>query len=301
MQQHTGQHVLSAAFVKLFGIKTVSFHLGTVTSTIDLGKEITTDQIASAEDEANRIVWEDRPVTIRYASSEEASALPLRKESKRGGTLRLIDVDEYDLSACGGTHVQRTGAIGTITVASWERFKGGHRVEFLCGGRVLARFRALRDITMTNVRLLSVLPEDVPSAIERLQADAKDHKRALITLQSERARYQAREFAETAEPHPRGRLVLQAVDAEAPVLKSLASAVTSAPGFIAILVSCSLPSLVVASRSADVELSCHEVITGLTKQFGGRGGGKPDLAQAGGLNGRVEDILAAARRLTSQQ
>jgi alanyl-tRNA synthetase len=297
MQQHTGQHVLSAAFVGRCGAKTVSIHLGADVSTIDLAREVTPADIASAEDEANRIVWADRPVTIRYASAEEAAVLPLRKESSRTGTLRLIDIDAFDLSACGGTHVGRTGAIGVIVVAASERFKGGQRLEFLCGGRVLTRFRALRDVTGAGVRLLSVLPADLPGAIERLQMDLKDQKRLLAALQSDMAHYQAREFAAAADTFPGGRLVLRAVDADAPGLKSLASAITSAPGFVVVLVSRSAPALVVAARSADLGTASHEIVTALTKRFGGRGGGKPDLAQAGGLNAPVDEILAEARRL----
>jgi alanyl-tRNA synthetase len=215
--------------------------------------------------------------------------------------LRLIDVEAFDLSACGGTHVSRTGVIGAIAVAGWERFKGGQRLEFLCGGRVLARFRTLRDVTAANVRLLSVLPTEVPGAIERLQAEAKDQKRALTALQTELARHQAREFAVAAETHSLGRVVLRIVDADAGGLKSLATAITSSPGFVAVFISRSSPSLVVAARSADVAISCHDVVAALTKQFGGRGGGKPDLAQGGGLNGPAEDILAEARRLLVRQ
>src|SRR5262249_5905763 len=131
MQQHTGQHVLSAAFDRLFQARTVSFHLGAEVSTIDLARELPPAQIAAAELEADRIVWEDRPVTIRFAAKEDAAAMPLRKESRREGTLRLIDVEQWDLSACGGTHVARTGAIGVIAVAGSERFKGGVRIAFL--------------------------------------------------------------------------------------------------------------------------------------------------------------------------
>src|SRR4029453_8890740 len=145
MQQHTGQHVLSAAFDRMFGVRTVSFHLGAAASTIDLARELSPAEIAAAETEANRIVWEDRPGGIRFATAEEAAAMPLRKEAARGGTLRLIDIEDFDLSACGGTHVARTGGIGVIVVASWERFKGGHRVTFLCGGRALAGYRGFRD------------------------------------------------------------------------------------------------------------------------------------------------------------
>src|SRR5262249_52498530 len=157
-----------AAISRLFGVRTVSFHMGAAVSTIDLARELTPAEIAAAEDSANRVVWEDRPIGIRFASAEEAAAMPLRKESARGGTLRLIDVEDFDLSACGGTHVSRTGGIGVIAVASWERFKGGQRLSFLCGGRALAGYRLLRDSASSAVRLLSVLPEDVPASIERL-------------------------------------------------------------------------------------------------------------------------------------
>src|SRR5687768_2765594 len=139
MQQHTGQHLLSAAFDRLCGARTESFHLGTVTSTIDLAREVSSSEIRAAEDEANRIVWEDRTVTIRMASADEAATLPLRKESVRTGSLRLIEIEGFDLSACGGTHVSSSGAIGIIASTGWEKFRGGTRVEFVCGGRVLAR------------------------------------------------------------------------------------------------------------------------------------------------------------------
>src|SRR5438445_7316595 len=171
MQQHTGQHVLSAAFDRLLHVRTVSFHLGATVSTIDLARELAPRDLAAAEGEANRIVWENRPVTIRYADAEDASRMPLRKEPKRGGTLRLIDVEEWDLSACGGTHVARSGAIGVIAIGSWERFKGGQRIEFVCGGRALDKLRSLRDAASTAMRLLSVCAEAVPGAIERVQAE----------------------------------------------------------------------------------------------------------------------------------
>src|SRR5262245_1102765 len=291
MQQHTGQHVLSAAFVRLFGVKTVSFHLGADASTIDVAREVTPKEIAAAEDEANRVVWEDRPVVIRYASAEEAAAMPLRKEPKRSGTLRLIDVEAFDLSACGGTHVSRTGAIGVIAVTSWERFKGGYRLEFVCGGRALGRFRMLRDITTAGVRALSVLPGDIPAAVERLQAEVKEGKRLLTDVHSALARYEALELAQTAEPQPWGNLILNALDADAAQLKSLALAIVPQPGFLVVLISKSLPRVVVAARSANVTIACNDVVGGLAKRFGGRGGGKPDLAQGGGLSGSCEEVL----------
>ena len=145
MQQHSGQHVLSAACDRLFAARTVSFHLGTESSTIDLERELSREDLAAAEAEANRVVWENHPVSIRFVSAGEAAALPLRKETAREGMLRLIDMDGFDLSACGGTHVASTGSIGVIAIGAVERFKGGQRVEFLCGGRAAARFRSMRD------------------------------------------------------------------------------------------------------------------------------------------------------------
>ena len=299
MQQHTGQHVLSAAADRLFGARTVSFHLGAEASTIDLSPELTREQLIGAEIEANRIVWENVPVAIRYVTAEEAAALPLRKESVREGNLRLIDIGPFDLSACGGTHVSKTGGIGIIALGPTERFKGGQRVEFFCGGRALKNFRAMRDAIAGAVRVLSVLPDELPQAIEKLQVETKDRQKALNALQQELARYRAEEFAAAAEQTAAGRLVAKAVDADANGLKSLASAIASKPGHIAVLVSTSTPALVVVARAADVAVAAHEVLAALTSKFGGRGGGKPDLAQAGGLAGATSAILDAARAVIS--
>jgi alanyl-tRNA synthetase len=296
MQQHTGQHVLSAAIDKLFGVRTVSFHLGAEVSTIDVARELSASEIAAAESEANRIVWEDRPVTIRFADSDEAARLPLRKESLRGGTLRLIDIESFDLSACGGTHVSRTGGIGIIAVANWERFKGGQRIEFVCGGRALQRFRTTRDAVTSSVRLLSVLPHELPAAIQRMQAEAKDQKRAFAGAQEELGRFRAEELAASGEPIGAGRVVLRAIDADANGLKALATAVAAKPGSIVVLVSGARPVLIVAARSTDVTaVSAQQIVSRLTGQFGGRGGGRPELAQAGGLDADPDAVLTAAR------
>jgi alanyl-tRNA synthetase len=297
MQQHTGQHVLSAAIDRLFGVRTVSFHLGTDVSTIDLSRELTRDEVVAAEVDANRIVWENRPVSIRSATAEEAAALPLRKESAREGTLRLIDIEDFDLSACGGTHVAKTGGIGVIAIGATERFKGGQRVEFFCGGRALTKFRAMRDALSAAVRVLSVLPDELPAAIEKLQADARERQKMLASLQQDLARYRAEEFAASAETTSAGRLVARAIDADANGLKALASAITSRPGHIAVLVSTARPALVVVARSQDGSVPADQVVAALTGRFGGRGGGKPDLAQCGGLTVTSAEILEAVRSI----
>jgi alanyl-tRNA synthetase len=297
MQQHSGQHVLSAAFVHIFGVPTVSFHLGAETCTIDLSREIAPGQLAAAEDEANRIVWEDRPIAIRFASAEEAARLPLRKEPSRTGSLRLIDIEQFDLSACGGTHVARTGQIGLIAITAWERFKGGQRVEFQCGNRASRRLRQLRDTVASATALLSVPAEDLSSAIGRLQAEAREQRRAMTALQTALGRYRADELAASAEATAAGPAVLSVVDADAGVLKTLATAIVSRGGLLAVLVSKAAPALVVVCSSAETGAASNEILAMLVAKFGGRGGGRRDLAQAGGLDAEPQAILDEARRI----
>jgi alanyl-tRNA synthetase len=298
MQQHTGQHVLSAAFDRLLDARTESFHLGSGSSTIDIGRMLSAAEIARAEDEANRIVWEDRPVSIRFADAEEAAKLPLRKEPARSGRLRLIEVEDFDISACGGTHVARTGAIGTIAVVSSERLRGGTRVEFLCGGRTLRGYRALRDSVAASVRLLSVLPGDLPAGIERLQSDAKEARRLLKELQSRLASFEAAALADRAAPLGTARVVVDALEGWDPNgLKAIAAAVAGRPGHAAALFSVPQPSAVVIARAPDASVDCGAVLKRLTERFGGKGGGRSDLAQGGGLQGDIGEILAFAREL----
>jgi alanyl-tRNA synthetase len=298
MQQHTGQHVLSAAFERLHQARTVGFHLGAAASTIDLSIPMGALEVTAAERDANRVVWEDRPVHVRFVGAEEAARLPLRKEPTREGTLRLVEVDDYDLSACGGTHVARTGAIGLIAVAAFERFKGGTRVEFLCGGRALARFRTLRDTVAGSVRALSVLPEEVPSAIERMQADARAQRQAMRALQERLAGYEAAALADRAEGLSSCSAVLEVIaGADAQALKPLAAAIAARDTHVAVLIGEGSPRPIVIARGRSVPIDAAAILRGLTAKFGGRGGGRPELAQGGGLAGTPEEILAAAREL----
>jgi len=300
MQQHTGQHVLSAAFDRVAGARTESFHLGSSSSTIDLNRTLSPSDIERAEDEANRIIWEDLAVAVRFASAEEAAALPMRKESQRTGALRLIEVPNFDLSACGGTHVTRTGAIGAVVVASSERFRGGTRVEFLCGVRATRAYRTLRDTIAASVRLVSVLPTELPAGIERLQAEMKDARRSLKDLQSRLAAFEGLSLADRAEAFGPVRAVIAAVEGwDQTGLKSLTGAITTRPGHLAALFSTTSPSAVVIARAADVAIDCALMLKKLIERFGGKGGGRPDLAQGGGLQGDPNEMLALTREFIS--
>jgi alanyl-tRNA synthetase len=298
MQQHTGQHVLSAAFDRLFANRTVGFHLGADVSSIDLEREAPAAEIERAVDEANRVVWADRPVSIRFASPEEAARLQLRKDPVRQGTLRLIDIDGFDLSACGGTHVATTGVIGIVAVTASERLRGGSRITFVCGGRALRTLRQQRDVIARSIRVLSVLPDDLPAAIERSQADLKDQRKLISRLQEALAVHEAaRLFGEAAAPAGT-RVVVASLDGwDAPGLKAVASAMTGIGPVATALFSSSSPAIVVIARSAGVQADAAAILKRLVERFGGRGGGKPDLAQGGGLTGNVEEMRALAREL----
>jgi alanyl-tRNA synthetase len=300
MQQHTGQHVLSAAFDHLLGARTQSFHLGADYSTIDLARELSAAEVARAEAEANRVVWEDRPVAIRYATAAEAATLGMRKESKREGTLRLIDVEEFDLSACGGTHVARTGAIGLIAVSATERFRGGLRVTFLCGGRALAGFRALRDAVAGSVRALSVLPADLPAAVERMQNEAKDQRRQLKDFQGRLATHEADALADAADAVGRVKLVAAALPGwEASALKTIAARVAERSGHVAVLVGGPPAVPIVVARAGDSAVDAGALLRELIARHGGKGGGRPELAQGGGVTAAPADVLQSARELLS--
>lgn len=293
MQQHTGQHVLSAAFDRLCGARTESFHMGQLSSTIDLAKEVTAAQIANAEDDANRVVWEDRPVAIRFATAEEAAAMPLRKESGRTGSLRLIEVKEYDLSACGGTHVERTGAIGVIAIGGWEKFRGGSRVEFLCGGRALQRFRLWRDSLSAMQKYLSVPPVEMTPAIERIQEEAKALQRTIRGFQEKLATHEANALLARGS-----KVIVEALDGwDAQGLKAIAAAATAAqPDAVVALFTTTMPALVVTARGSHATVDVNAVLKQLTEKFGGKGGGKADLAQGGGLIGSAAELTEAARQ-----
>jgi alanyl-tRNA synthetase len=301
MQQHTGQHVLSAAFDRLLDARTESFHLGSISSTIDLNRTLSAAEIARAETEANRVVWEDREVSVRFASAEEATGLPLRKESVRTGTLRLIEIPGFDISACGGTHVASTGAIGNIAVASSERFRGGARVEFVCGVRALNAYRELREAMAASVRLVSVLPSELPGGIERLQAEAKDMKRQIKDLQSRLAGFEGAALADRTQVFGNIRAVVDAVDgSDQTGLKALAATITARSGHVAVLFSAPGPSAAVIARAADSTLDCAALLKKLIERFGGKGGGRPDLAQ-GGLQGAPDAMVEFAREQLLRQ
>ena len=270
--------------------------MGADTATIDLAREMTAADIERAVDEANRVVWEDRRVSIRMVSAEEAATLPLRKEPVRSGTLRLIEIADFDLSACGGTHVARTGEIGIIAVSAVERFRGGSRLTLLCGGRALRAFRHQRDALAGSVRHLSVLPQEQPSAIERMQQEHKQGRKDLARLQQQLAVHEAARLLTLAHDIDGVHTIVEALDGwDAAGLRAIASGLTAHERVAVALFTTTPPIAATIARSRDVAVDANAVLRSLMATFGGRGGGKPDLAQGAGLTGAVSEIVNAAR------
>ena len=184
MQQHTGQHILSQAFVKLFNAPTKSFRVLDALCEIDVElNNPSTEIIERAVELANNVIWEDREITILNVSSDEAAELPLRKESSREGELRLIEIEGFDLTPCGGTHAYRTGEVGMIAVRSWERAKGLTRIEFVAGTRALADYRKANKTAREIAALFSTGRDDAPQLAAHMVEENKELHRRIRLLE----------------------------------------------------------------------------------------------------------------------
>lgn len=307
LQQHTGQHILSQAFVQLYGdAPTRAFRMLDRACEIDVElREPSNERIEKAVELANRVIWEDRPVRVRQVSAEEAAALPLRRDSAREGELRIIEIENFDLSPCGGTHAARTGEVGILAIRSWERAKGLTRVEFIAGSRVLADYRRANHTARSVAALFSAGRDDAPELTARLLEENKTLLRRLRTLEEIAARVEAEELVLTATPGPDAhtRIVTHIfADRDAESLKRLALSIIARPGHIALLGSgdtSERPSArLVFARAADTSGDMNTLLREACTLLDGRGGGRPELAQGGGTN--VENLPRALQTAMSR-
>jgi len=287
MQQHSGQHLLSAVVYRQLGAATLSFHLGEMTSTIDLAREaISPEELERVEDAVNEIIAENRPVTMRTIPRVEAEMLlaagTLHKLPDREGDIRLIEIDEIDVNACGGTHVEATGQIGGLLIRGTERMRQGVRVEFVCGIRAIVTAR--QDlITLTRTAAaLSVGRIDVGDAVDRLLAEGKAANKGRQKLTEELAGYQASSLLLEVSSQP-GQKVLRQIfaDRDAGYLKLLASRmITSAPKTCVLLASTQEePARLIVAASSDAGIDCGTLLREALAAYGLRGGGSPSMAQ----------------------
>ena len=299
IQQHTGQHILSQAFVALIGAETRSFRMMEQASEIDVAlDDPTADRIERAVELANRIIWENRPVRVRQVTKEEAAQLPLRKDSAREGELRIVEIEGFDLSPCGGTHARRTGEIGLIAVRSWERAKGLVRIEFVAGGRALADYERANRTARSVAAMFSTGRDDAPASVARLIEEHKELMRRVRNLEEITARVEAGELVGEALQHTSGlKIVAHVFDGrDAETLKRLALALINHPGTIALLGSRDGDqSRLVFARSVDAGGDMNALMREACAMLDGRGGGRADMAQGGGRHTeRLAEVIEQA-------
>ncbi|MEK6302936.1 MAG: DHHA1 domain-containing protein [Acidobacteriota bacterium] len=301
LQQHSGQHILSQAFIQACGAETRSFHLGPSSSTIDIELQSPSEAlIRSAEEIANAVVFDDRPMRVHMVNDEEAARLPLRKESAVHGTIRVIEIEDFDWSPCGGTHAARTGQVGLIAVRSYERAKKMTRVEFVCGGRALEDYRLANNTAVRVARLFSADRDSSPELVAKAIEENKELKRRTHGLLELAMTAEALQSLATV-PSTRGFKLVHAVfdrrDFEE--VRLLASKIAAAEPAIALLATKQPDGArLVFARSTSLTADLGKVMNEACAIVGGRGGGRPDIAQGGGPNSdKIGQAIEMALRL----
>lgn len=291
VQQHSGQHVLSAAFIQLFNMPTVSFHMGEESCTIDLESAgLSAEQAQKAELLANQVIAEDRPVSIRFVPLEEARQLGLRKlPPKQTGDLRLIDITNFDLTACGGTHVRATGQIGSILLRKIEKVKQGVRVEFVCGLRAVNTARRDYSTLTEAAALYSSHIYDVPEQVRRSLAETKAAGKAQHKLLEELAQLYAERLLAQTTGSP--QVITESfAERDAVFIKLLAQKLTAGKSaVIALLASGGGQPTLVFAQTPGQKSNMGQLMKDAMAQLGGRGGGSADMAQGGLPAGTADD------------
>lgn len=294
MQQHSGQHLLSAVLAELLGHTTVSVHIGQHSSTIDLdASQLTPEQVVQVEERANEVITENRRVEVTF--EEAATAIGLRKTPTRSGTLRIVTIADLDRSACGGTHVRATGEIGSILLRKVERARKGVRVEFLCGLRAIRLSRRESEVLGRLSSELSSSIEELPQVLESKQVELKEVTAIKRTLETSLNGYRAKELYSAAVPDATGirRTLVRQSSGPMDELRGLAQAFASLPQAV-FIGAIEAPPSVLLGAAADSGIDAGGVLKGILQAAGGRGGGSAGLAQ-GVLPGlpQLEQVIAS--------
>jgi alanyl-tRNA synthetase len=292
MQQHTGQHILSQAALRARGAQTRSVHFGADRCTLDLDlADLTADEAAAVEDLANGIVFEDRPVHIREVDESDLPALGLRRPAKKEGRIRIVEVEAFDRSACGGTHVRRTGEVGAIKIRRWERHKGGIRLEFLCGRRALRDYRVTSRLVADLAASLTVAEADVPAAVARVVTQLRVQERTAAELRDQALAGEAAGLLAAASGAVK---LVSAVLPKSPEDAALLAGRLTAGASCVAIIGAEAGRIIVA-RSSGIDLDARAILRRALEPHGGRGGGRPEFAQGAVPADRVAGAVQAAR------
>ncbi len=277
MQQHTGQHLLSAVLIELFRVPTVSFHLGVDACTIDVTGSLDAAQMRKAERRANEVVFENRPVAISFQDSTED--LALRKPTEREGLIRIITIQDLDRSACGGTHVRSTGEIGPILIRKLDKIRGNIRIEFLCGMRAVERARADYEAISAIARSFSSPLDETPALVDAQREKLQETDRARRRLATELAQARGRNlYADTAPGADGIRRVQRRVESLSDDLRAEAQSFTTGEKSVFLALGENPPSVLLAS-SQDSGINAGVLLKQALARAGGRGGGSATMAQ----------------------
>lgn len=298
MQQHTGQHILTQAFVQTAGLNTVGFHLSDDTVTIDLNQpHVESQTIEAAEMLANMVIYQNRPITARYVKPDDADGVRIRRIPDALATdgLRVIDIEDFDVTACGGTHVSHTGAVGIIKVTKQEKRGDKTRIEFRCGSRALLDYRVKHNVLIHTTATMNVGYWEVDEAVERLQEQIKAQQARVRLLSARLIEYEAQILLATTEPRGSVRVIKALVDYEPEQARLLARVLTAQPGVVALIATPSGDgSYFVFARSPELPYNMNEAFQRAGAMIGGiKGGGKPDMVQGGSAANEPESLLKA--------
>lgn len=293
MQQHTGQHILSQCFLEIMQGETRSFHLGEQASTLEIdANTISEDNLERVESRANEIVFEDREVKIYFVRAEDIGQVPFRRPPQKEGTIRVVEVDGFDFSACGGTHCRRTGEVGIIKVLRWDRIRGNLRFEFLCGRRARTDYTRKNRTLLEIGALLSAGESDVAAAVQKTIRESKDLRKKQRRLQEALAGYQAEEIVRAAK----GRLVRASwTDRTADDAKVLAlKIIRLAERVVLFAVRGEARDHLIFACSEGFSLDLRELISLLTAKVPAKGGGSATLVELVVEKGIALDPLLTA-------
>ena len=297
MEQHTGQHLLSAAFVHLFQAETVSWHLGVEASTVDIAMDsLSAEQVEELELTCNRLIRSGLPVHVHLCQPDEALKLPLRKPPSVSGPIRVVEIEGYDWSPCGGTHLKSIGELGLLKIKAWERYKRTMRVTFLAGQRALHDYLALDRMTRDLGRRLSIGPHDLPRWADRTQEELNSLRKRVRTQQEQLLAVEAEQLLADARRIGPARVVRHIFGGRpADELRLLAAKVAAAPGCVAVFGTRGAVPQLILHRATDVRVDVGQILSEVLPIIDGKGGGSPIQAQGGGSRPeRLEEALDAA-------
>jgi alanyl-tRNA synthetase len=286
IQQHSGQHLLSQAFIEICRAETVSFHLGEEASSIDVNQAgLDEPTIHAVETLANQITYENRAVIAHLVTKDEVQRFPVRKPPTVEGQIRIVEIKDFDFSPCGGTHCSRTGELGMIKVRKWENYKGGARIHFVCGWRALQDYQQKTIVLRQLSELLSSGESDLPSNFRKLQEELKTLRRESVNLTKQLLDYEAQAVATECEKHGDFAILQKIFPDRTPKdLKLLASKVLEQSPNTVVLFGGTAEgkASLVFLRSKELMFDMNQIMKTACAVINGRGGGQPDQAQGGG-------------------